>query len=102
MKKTTGIFIALVAAAAGAAGTIFALKRKKELDKYAYDDFDEEFFDSDDEDEEDEIEDEEDDYEYQESTPSENMPSEDKSEEENLDTIEEEIQDNDQPRNIDF
>lgn len=49
MKNSTGIFIAVLAAAAGAAATVFALKRKSELDDFAnkhsksydFDDFDE-------------------------------------------------------------
>ena len=80
---------------AGAVGTIFALKRKKELDKFAYDDFDEEFFDEDTDENCCDCGDCEcDDCDCDDCDCDEDIPTEEKSEEE--------IEDIDQPRSSDF
>lgn len=97
MKKGTGIFIALAAAAAGAAAAVFAIKRKKELDQYAYDEFDENSFD--DCDCEDCDSDCEDCYCGEEEFDN-DMKIDD--EEVALDSIDDEIEDNDAPLKSDF
>ncbi|MFA5659340.1 MAG: hypothetical protein WC900_08655 [Oscillospiraceae bacterium] len=45
MKKGTGAFIANLAAAAGSAAAIFALKKKNQAEQYDYDEFDDDLFD---------------------------------------------------------
>lgn len=93
MKKGTGIFIALLAAAAGATAAIFAIKKRNELEEYDYDEFDDEYFDECDCEECDCCE-ESDDEEYK--------PEAIYDEEVALDSIEEEIEDNDMPISSDF
>ncbi len=103
MKKGTGLFIALVAAAAGAAAAVFAMKKRSELDQYDYDEFDDDYFDDCDCDDCDcddcDCEDDEDFEANALDIPDDAQAVDTEFE---LDSVEDEVEDNDLPVNSDF
>ena len=108
MKKGFGIFlVALISAAAGAAATIFAIKKREELEDCDFDEDDDKFFEDCDGDCEgcegcEEVDGSDDDALDDEEVQTDEIIEDDVDEEAELNSFEDEVEDNDEPKKSDF